>query len=174
MSKNEKIPGQDAELIMLQFDRKDIESFDIMDICETLSEFVENPDKYFNKIAFYISGYDKDPRELWEIKEVRDFFFFLDNAFPYWFFWIKNDMPFELSPLNLFIPCICPLESVKRRKGKSNTIFEKKNLLKVIKDHFHYFNLLANQSNIPEEDILKAVTNINNIISKYFLKIAHN
>ncbi len=45
--------------------------------------FKENVD-----LAFF--GYDDDSRELFEIDEVRDFVFKLDDQFPYWLFFLTK------------------------------------------------------------------------------------
>ena len=50
---------------------------------EYVCRFVEAVDLSF-------SGYDTDPRELWEIPDVRQYVRTLDEAFPYWLFFLSK------------------------------------------------------------------------------------
>ena len=38
------------------------------------------------KLQLAFDGFDRDPRELWQIRAVRRFVSRLDEVFPYWFF----------------------------------------------------------------------------------------
>ena len=40
------------------------------------------------RLIFEIRGYEDDPRDLWEIPEVRAWMKALDQAFPYWFYFM--------------------------------------------------------------------------------------
>jgi hypothetical protein len=42
------------------------------------------------KVSIGVHGYDDDPRELFEIPEVRVFFRELDRQFPFWFFFLST------------------------------------------------------------------------------------
>src|SRR6266446_8876578 len=43
------------------------------------------------KICFFISGYENDPRELYEIPEVRNYFHKLDALAPFFLFFIASE-----------------------------------------------------------------------------------
>ena len=42
------------------------------------------------KVAVLFEGYDDDPREVYEIPEVRRFCATLDRRFPYWFYFLTT------------------------------------------------------------------------------------
>ncbi|HXM50374.1 MAG TPA: hypothetical protein VN956_21210 [Pyrinomonadaceae bacterium] len=45
------------------------------------------------KVEFSFAGYDEDPRELYEIDEVREYVTLLDSALPELFFFVRTEMP---------------------------------------------------------------------------------
>ncbi|MBN1546409.1 MAG: hypothetical protein JW902_07105 [Syntrophaceae bacterium] len=83
---------------------------------ETAKEFVERVD-----ISF--SGYDQTTQELFEIQEVRDFVYQLDEQFPFWLFF--------LSKRYLGLQCIlwCLLPPFLTEEGRSRIFPERINQL---------------------------------------------
>jgi len=45
---------------------------------------------FFERVELGVSGYENDPRELWNIPEVKNYFKQLDEKFPYWFFFLSK------------------------------------------------------------------------------------
>jgi len=66
-----------------------------------LKAFLTSPEtarNHFEKIDIVFHGYDDDTRQLFEIPEVRNFAFKLDEAFPYWFYFLsKNDLGLQVG-----------------------------------------------------------------------------
>ncbi|UOQ64868.1 chlororespiratory reduction 6 domain-containing protein [Hymenobacter volaticus] len=153
----------DADIIMMQFDKKEIEDFDVIDIYGTLLNYYENPREVYNKINIVITGYDNDSRELFEIPEVRKFFLFLDNSFPYWFYWLNKDLPPEISSFFTLFACICPVNIKSKHNDKVAVLFEIEKLMVIVESHFHYYNKLADASGISEEESIAT--------SDYILKV---
>ena len=56
------------------------------------------------KIEFSFSGYDRDPRELFEIGEVREYVALLDAALPEHFFFVRTERPAQT--LHTFLLCL--------------------------------------------------------------------
>jgi hypothetical protein len=56
------------------------------------------------KLTLVFSGWESDPRELYEIDEVRNYFAALDREFPYWLWFLMQD-EITLSVLLLCPPC---------------------------------------------------------------------
>jgi len=46
--------------------------------------------KYFERVDIAFNGYDTDIRELFEIPEVRNFAYQLDDQFPFWLFFLSK------------------------------------------------------------------------------------
>ena len=66
------------------------------------------------KIEFSFSGYDRDPRELFEIGEVREYVALLDAALPELFFFVRTERPAQT--LHTFLLC---LSEVSWEDGRS-------------------------------------------------------
>jgi hypothetical protein len=62
--------------------------------------------KIQGKIVFSVAGYDTDPRELWEIPEVRAYFAKLDKQAPFILYYIANEShaPMVRVFLKMFVP----------------------------------------------------------------------
>src|SRR5882762_3294847 len=61
--------------------------------------------KMMGSLIFMIDGYNDDPRELSEISEVRDFYWALHKAWPYWLYFC------DLTHDGLKLMVICCLKS---------------------------------------------------------------
>ncbi|MGE3261658.1 MAG: hypothetical protein AB7K68_07775 [Bacteriovoracia bacterium] len=83
----EQLHAQKADIFTVVIDRMEIESGDITATYQYLTSFISNREgvlKYFGKVEVTVFGYDDDPRELYQIAEVRKFLKELDAKFPYW------------------------------------------------------------------------------------------
>ena len=79
--------------LILGVSRDEIETQNLDGPLSVLNSLLSTPEmaarfKENVEIAFY--GYGDDPRELFEIQEVREFVFKLDDAFPYWLFFMMK------------------------------------------------------------------------------------
>ena len=93
--------------IVIVIAREEVESQDISRALSMLKAPLSTPEtakEHFEKIDIAFHGYDDDTRELFEIPEVRTFVFKLDEAFPYWFYFLsKNDLGLQALVL-CFMP----------------------------------------------------------------------
>lgn len=58
--------------------------------------------RFRGRLHFFLSGYDDDPRELYEIPEVKPYLRALDAKFPYWFWFLEPADPAIL----LLVACL--------------------------------------------------------------------
>ncbi|HQT64291.1 MAG: hypothetical protein B7Z75_04605 [Acidocella sp. 20-57-95] len=82
-----------SDNISIVISRSEVESCDIDPALETLKTFVQSAEiiaDYFEKLDISFYGYDQDPRELFEIPEVRKYVYKLDEKFPYWLFFLSK------------------------------------------------------------------------------------
>ena len=87
-------------------------------------------------LAFY--GYSNDPRELYEIPEVRRFCKKLDDAFPYWFYFLSA----EGVTLGVIACCLCSVT-----KLRAGVVSFGPDLLQFMTRHFEALNwIFANYS----------------------------
>jgi hypothetical protein len=79
---------------------------DVESVLMGLSVFVRSPvlaPQVQGKWRLFFDGFNEDPRELFQIPEVRRFVATLDQIFPYWFF--LADLTSET--LELIASCVC-------------------------------------------------------------------
>ena len=101
--------GLGIELVVV-ISKDDVESADIASTLEVLDEVFEDTEGYECKVELLFFGYDADPRELYEIPEVRRFCQLLDHKFPYWFYFASRNT----DTLKAFTYCcinVTPLRS---------------------------------------------------------------
>jgi hypothetical protein len=130
--------------IILDVSRKQVEDCDIDDLLKSLSVYLKNKENVIKgreKTAISFSGYDDDPRELYEIPEVRKYVSALDAAFPYLFYFCSLSYP----TLRVFAMCTC-----KVTKVAGGVIFDQKDLQNFLLYHIQYLNELCSTYNLGE------------------------
>ncbi len=73
--------------------REEVEAQDVAAPLATLKSLITSPEvarSYMENVDVVFGGYDGDSRELFEIPEVRDYAYKLDNEFPYWLFFLSK------------------------------------------------------------------------------------
>lgn len=83
-----------GDFVVLQLSRAEIERGlvgDAVDRLMILSDSAAFSHRYANSLAIEVAGYDEDPRELYEIPDVRAFFAALTTAWPYWLHFLEKD-----------------------------------------------------------------------------------
>ena len=71
-------------------------------------------------VYFIVDGYNDDPRELWEIPEVRHWIALLDARWPYWFFYLY---PGHQSSLGFITFSLCPIVHTAKGPDVENKAF---------------------------------------------------
>jgi hypothetical protein len=72
---------------------------------------------YFDTFVFYVNGFDHDPREVFQIPEVRTFYCGFREAWPLWLFACKFNMP-------LFQPMLfCCLDSLRITQRQGHEVY---------------------------------------------------
>lgn len=80
-----KAPGVDAIIIV---SKEDVLKKDITGVYAKLSVFSESREfakKYANALSVMFAGWESDPREVYEIDEIRNFVGELTKVWPFWF-----------------------------------------------------------------------------------------
>ena len=79
--------------LMIVVEKEDVMKGNVQPYLETLNILIsskENMIKYYEGVDISINGYDYISEELFEISEVRDFVYKLDEKFPYWLFFLRQ------------------------------------------------------------------------------------
>lgn len=95
-----------VDFLTVGIDRKDVERCDLEPTLRTLSQLLQDRwtvQNFRGRLSLGFFGYDDDPRELYEIEEVRRFTTALDMKFPFWLYFLS----LHDGTLALILLCLC-------------------------------------------------------------------
>jgi hypothetical protein len=81
------------EPLLVVISKEEVDSQKVASPLGALKTLLQSPERarYFQeKVDIAFHGYDEDSRELFEIPEVRNFVYRLDEEFPYWLFFLSK------------------------------------------------------------------------------------
>ncbi len=146
----------DSEVIIFVIDVEEVNKQDVSRAAgfrERLCRSKELALHCQGRIAIGFSGYKDDPRELFEIDEVKRYVALLDEAFPELFFFVRCEKP--AATLKLFISCLVGVGWESKRSTPGNPqkfIADYSLLLPFLQRHFVYLNYLCEWLGLSEED----------------------
>mgnify|MGYP005842903877 CR=1 FL=1 len=82
-----------ADTLVVAVSRRDVETSDVWPTLSVLRRLAESPKRareFFERVDIAFHGYDHDRRELFEIPEVRQFVYRLDEQFPFWLYFLSK------------------------------------------------------------------------------------
>ena len=148
--------------IVLVIARDEVESRDIRRPLSLLQGFLANAATaraYFERIDIAFHGYDDDTRELCEIPEVRNFALKLDDAFPYWFYFLsKNGLG-----LQALILCLLPPYLTEEAKAR---VFPERLQPLLLERWFPAMNQVCEFVEMPEEEIERLTNRVMSYVAK--------
>ena len=134
----------DADWLRVLVDRSDVEALDVSGTAATLSRVLADRDtveRYRGRVDLAFLGYSADPRELRDIPEVRRFCAKLDDAFPYWFYFLSTDG----VTLGVIAACLCSATPVR-----PGVISFGPDLLDFLSRHYEALNWLFDNYSLDE------------------------
>ena len=149
---------EEYNFIILEITREMVDNFDFEEIYMTLLQFHEDPESHFDKITIVFRGYDHEEKALNEFPEINEYVKFLDNSFPYWFYYCKMEIPTEMNWVTTLLHC---------------TIFNQPNFMdepwkNFMASHFNYMNEIMDGLQVPEKVIEERSNLIFQSIKKIF------
>jgi hypothetical protein len=167
--------------ILFAIDRTDIESGNTQHIGSFFERLLKNAsvcEKLQGKVDVFISGYDSDTRELWEIPEVRNWFALAEPVLKYWFFFLTSNPP--AAGINLLFVCLCGTETSQTidSKGRRRIELDRTKLRQLMERHFISLNEITERLGMNVEqnkkisfDVMRAIafegTDIREIARRY-------
>lgn len=96
----------ECDFLSVVISRQAVEAGDINEPLSILRKLLtrENAIQLCERVDIGVFGYDEDPRELYEIPEVRTFIHKLDAEFPYWLYFLTK----RGLGLMFVLSCFCP------------------------------------------------------------------
>ena len=101
-----------SDWLRVVVNRSEVEALDVSHAATKLSRVLANRntvERYRKNVDLAFFGYSNDPRELYDIPEVRTFCSKLDEAFPYWFYFLSTDG----VTLKVIASCLCSVTQVR-------------------------------------------------------------
>jgi hypothetical protein len=139
--------------------RNEIESLEIAPVLKSLESMLydaETVQAFQGQMGLSFQGYDNDPRELYEIPEIRRYLAMLDRNFPYWFYFHSTTD----DTLKMLAFCLCDT----RKIGAGLAYPEPEELKTFILKHFDATNRLFDHYHLDES----MNEELSNQISDYF------
>lgn len=149
------------EPIFLVISREQIDEMNLHEPLTVLRQLAGNPEKAIaacGRISLVIDGYNTDPRELFEIPEVRRYILQLDALWPYWFFFLSQ----ADDSIKVIESCLC--DSIEVVPGVTSIDTEQLNVC--LTRHFSALNSYCEALNLPESKIEE--------ISEGIISLIHN
>lgn len=103
------------------------------------------------KVEFTFHGYDNDPRELYEIDEIRRYIPFLDAALPELFFFVRTDEPTHTVKL-LALCQTQVLEKIPSPDGRDRVEYSTEAVSAFLARHWNGLNQLTNWLGMSMEE----------------------
>ena len=133
-----------ADWLRVVVDRSEVEALDVSGTAATLSRVLADSDtveRYRGRVDLAFFGYSNDPRELRDIPEVRRFCAKLDDAFPYWFYFLST----EGVTLGVIASCLCSVTPVR-----PGVVSFGPDLCDFVARHYEALNWLFDNSSLDE------------------------
>lgn len=138
--------GVDADWLRVVVFRAEVEAADVSRTAAVLSRVLIDRSavqRYRERVDLSFYGYSSDPRELYEIPEVRRFCKKLDEAFPYWFYFLST----ERVMLTVVASCLCSVT-----KPILGAVSFGPDLIEFITHHFQALNWIFDNYSLDERD----------------------
>ena len=158
---NQRFRPAVSEPVFLVFSREQITAMDLHEPLMALRQLAGDPVKATlacGRISLIIDGYDTDPRELFEISEVRRYIQQMDALWPYWFFFLSQ----ADDSIKIVESCLC--DSIEVVPGVTSIDTEQLN--RCLTRHFSALNNYCESLNLPESKIEE--------ISEGIISLFHN
>ena len=104
--------SQQSDYIVLQISQEAIQNCDSSEYVSLLhgaTGSLQSFEAAFQKYVFLISGYDDDPRELYQIPEVVSFIKDLNSKLPFWLYFVNTS---DKKFFSWMIACLCQAMSL--------------------------------------------------------------
>lgn len=149
-----------ADWLRVVVDRSEVEAQDVSCTAVNLSRVLIDRnavERYRGGVDLVFYGYSNDPRELYEIPEIRNFCTTLDDAFPYWFYFLST----ERESLMVIACCLCSVTQLR-----PGVVSIGSDLLEFMTRHYNALNWLFDNYSLDEKHNVEISGNV----AKYFNK----
>jgi hypothetical protein len=132
--------------VILMFSRRQVETCDVDEPLELLRSLTADRQTAIDscgRISLVVDGYNDDPRELFEVPEVRAYIKRLDQEWRHWFFFLSQ----ADESIKLLESCLC--ETIEVVPGVTSVDMEQ--LERSLGRHFGAMYRLGQELELPED-----------------------
>jgi hypothetical protein len=143
---NQRLRPAVTDPFILMFSRRQVETCDINEPVQFLRRLTADRQtalEFSRRISLVVDGYNDDPRELFEIPEVRAYIKRLDRVWPNWFFFLSQ----ADESIKLLESCLC--ETIEVVPGVTSVDMEQ--LERSLARHFGAMYRLGEELKLPED-----------------------
>jgi hypothetical protein len=143
--------------IVFMIDRQNVEEMDLSAIRHFIQRLKSSKEFALHchgKIEMGFGGYDDDPRELFEIAEVRRYVAVLDREFDELFFFARSEEP--ATTLRMFLFCLMGVGWIGKRSTAANpqpVLIDFHAVPDFLPRHFDGLNLICEWLGLPDEEV---------------------
>lgn len=139
-------PDARVDQLILMASKEEVEAGNIDGALASLQKLLNpaNARKFRGRLIFGIRGYDDDPRDLWEIEDIRSWMQKIDREFPYWFYFMDTG---PSSTLSFIAFSLCQYEKVSGGK-----VIPTEELQRFLLSHFVAMNDLSRKIGETQEE----------------------
>ena len=150
-----------ADWLRVVPERPEVEALDVSRTALMLSRVLADRsavERYRGSVDLAFFGYSNDPRELYDIPEVRLFCSKLDDAFPYWFYFLSTDR----LTLGTIACCLCSVTQLR-----PGVVSLGPDLFEFIERHYEALNWLFDNYSLDEKHNVEISHNVAQYFSKF-------
>lgn len=155
------LEDSEVDFLFVVASREEVEGDNIAGVLGTFNALTASRNtalRFLGRIDFRIEGYDDDPRELFEISEVRTFLRHLDDQFPFWFFFLST----ETEAIKLLMFSLCRI----KRVSPTATAPNQEDFAHFVEHHLSAMNYVFDRFRLDEELNVERSAEL----QQYFLK----
>jgi hypothetical protein len=148
---------KDSGIILVGIDKSEVENLDLSGFTTLLKRMTSSDDmilKTLGKLSFVLFGYEDDPREVYEIEEVRNWAKAVIPEFKYWGHFLSLEEPYvSVSGLKILHLCSVKINILGPNKENSGNLLEpdKEETLQLLEELWGWMNEFTDTFKLPEE-----------------------
>lgn len=145
---NDWLIDSGADQVNIIVSRAEVKNMDLLPALSTLRGLMATRERviqFRDRVDIAFSGYDTDPREVFEIPEIRLFMRQLDEQFPFWFYFLNKRQ--GSSPVRTVAMCLC--DSTRTPAGVNTDSVQ---LARFVMNHLGAMNHVFDAYGLDEAD----------------------
>jgi len=157
--------GKDLDPLICVISRDEIESQDFSGATNFFDRVLANSSvarRCQGSLEFSIYGYEADPRELYEIQEVRYYLQMLEPMVKYWFFFLNPHL--SSHSLRLLMSCVCGIQVIGNPAIGNYVTYNLDDKAAFLMRNFYWLNIITERLNLSLEENQR----VSESITEYF------